>query len=148
MPSINDFPARGKVTKVEGDRVTFTPTGTNYAFHLVTGGAPYAGPTDVPVAALIRVEARKLWTVPSGGNFVSPIFGPPRTIQGRVKFIGEREMVVTAGTNFIVTLPGGDHAYDLSNGDVAVGALVNIVALPSARFAPAAAAPVAAGAVG
>ena len=140
MASINDFPARGKVVAVDGDRVTFTPTGTNYAFHLVTGGAPYAGPTNVPIEAFLRVEARKLWTVPSGGGFISPIFGPPRTIQGRVKFMGDCEMVVTAGTNFIVALPSGDHAFDLSNGDVVVGALVNIVALPSARFAPAVAA--------
>ena len=134
MASINDFPARGKVVAAAPDRVTFMPTGTNYELHLATGGVAYAGPLNVPVAALIRVEARKLWTVPSGGGFVSPIFGTPRTIQGRVKHIGASEMVVTAGTNFVVSLPGKEHAFDLSNGDVAVGALVNVVALPGARF--------------
>jgi hypothetical protein len=134
MPSVNDYPARGKVVAVSPDSVTFAPTGTNYRFHLSTGGVVYTGSRDVPVACFIRVEGRKLWTVPSGGGFVSPIFGSPRTIQGRVKFIGDREMVVTAGTNFIVSLPAGDHAYGLATGEVTVGALVNVMALPGARF--------------
>ncbi|HEV7299547.1 MAG TPA: hypothetical protein VGN72_09305 [Tepidisphaeraceae bacterium] len=134
MASINDFPARGKVIAAAPDRVTFMPTGTNYEMHLATGGVAYAGPLNVPVSAIIRVEARKLWTVPSGGGFVSPIFGPPKSIQGRVRHVGASEMVVTAGTNFVVSLPGKEHAFDLSSGDVGVGALVNIVALPGARF--------------
>jgi hypothetical protein len=134
MPSPTDFPARGKVIAVQPDRVTFAPQNTNYEFHLETGGAAYGGPANVPVNALIRVVARKLWTVPSGGNFVSPIFGPPRTIQGRVRYASETELVVQAGTNFVVALPKEMDQYDLTSGDIAVGALVNVVAMPGARI--------------
>lgn len=134
MPTATDFPARGKVIAVLPDRVTFAPSNTNYEFHLETGGAAYAGPTNVPVNAVIRVVARKLWTVPSGGNFVSPIFGPPKTIQGRVKYATDSELVVQAGTTFVVALPKEQDKYDLTSGDVAVGAIVNVVAMPGARI--------------
>jgi hypothetical protein len=134
MPSVVDFPARGKVTAVSPDRITFAPSGTNYELHLDSGGVKYAGPTDTPVDLVIRVQARKLWTVPSGGGFISPIFGPPRTIQGRVKFVSDKEMVVLAGTHIVVTLPTKEDAFDLVRGDIVEGALVNVVALPGAKF--------------
>ncbi len=135
MASVSDFPARGKVTASQPDRITFAPSGTNYQLHLDTGGVPYAGPLNVPVNLLIRVQARKLWTVSSGGGFVSPIFGPPRTIQGRVKFVGEGgAMAVQAGTHFIIALPNKDEAYDLTSGDIAIGSMVNVVAQPGALF--------------
>lgn len=134
MPSVSDFTAHGKVTAVQPDRITFAPTGTNYELHLDSGGIAYGGPLNVPADLLIRVQARKLWTVPSGGGFISPIFGTPRTIQGRVKFANGRELVVQAGTHFIVTLPEKDHAFDLTHGELAIGSLVNVVAMPGARF--------------
>ena len=49
---------------------------------------------DRPVEALVRVRARKVWTVPSGGLFVAPIFGPPRIVQGRVRALDEHEIVI------------------------------------------------------
>jgi hypothetical protein len=86
------------------------------------------------VEGQVRVSARKVYTVPSGGNFISPIFGPPRIVQGRVRYLDEKEMVVQAGTSVIVELPADEHAYDLVNGDLTVGSLVNVVVLPGARF--------------
>ncbi|HEV8292608.1 MAG TPA: hypothetical protein VGP94_11825, partial [Tepidisphaeraceae bacterium] len=82
----------------------------------------------------IIVSARKIYTVPSGGNFIQPIFGPPRIIQGRVKYLDEKEMVVQAGAPIIVQLPVEEDAYDLASGDLMVASLVNVVALPGARF--------------
>jgi len=92
----------------------------------------------VLVQGTVRVTARKVWTVPSGGNFVSPIFGPPRTIQGRVRSLDERSLVVHAGVPILVELPADEAGYDLVNGPLAVGVMVNVVALPGARFEPAA----------
>src|SRR6266516_1054420 len=92
--------ARGVVTKTKDGLVVFAPHGTNYELHLVAPN--YAGPVGSQTQGVIRATARKVWTVPSGGNFISPIFGPPRTIQGRVKWLDERTLVVQAGTPIVI----------------------------------------------
>ena len=130
--AIDAFAARGKVIAVKDGVVTFAPSGTNYELHLA---APdYAGPVGVLTSGSIRVVARKVWTVPSGGNFVSPIFGPPRTIQGRVRKVDGNTLVVHAGAPFVVELPSDDAGIGLSEGAITVGAIVNIMAMPGARF--------------
>ena len=134
ITGLEAFAARGKVTAVKDGMVTFAPAGTNYELHLAAPN--YAGPAGVLVAGLIRVTARKVWTVPSGGNFVSPIFGPPRTIQGRVRKVDGNTLVVHAGAPFIVELPADDAGIGLSEGALAVGSMVNIMAMPGARFVP------------
>ena len=133
MPSINDFPARGSVKPLTADTLIFLPTGTNYELHLKTTGTE-APAQSRPVEAIIRVTARKVWTVPSGGNFIQPIFGPPRIIQGRVKWLDDRTLVVHAGTDFVVDMPASAQAIDLANGTVQVGAMVNVTALPGATI--------------
>jgi len=133
MRSPTDFPARGKVLEISGQSVVFHPTGTTYRIHL--GVAARASlTTEVPVDAVIRLSARKLWTVPSGGLFVAPIFGPPRIVQGRVRYLDERQVVLNAGVNVVVELPNSDAAYDLARGPIEVGALVNASVLPGATF--------------
>jgi hypothetical protein len=88
----------------------------------------------VPIKAAIRVVARKIWTVPSGGNFIAPILGTPRTIQGRVRSLNQGSMLVQAGTIILVEFPTDDSAFDLANGGISVGAMVNVVAQPGARI--------------
>jgi hypothetical protein len=130
------IPARGKVTAVKEPLVFFAPSGTNYDLHLV---APpnYVATIGGLIDCVIRVTARKVWTVPSGGNFIAPIFGPPRTIQGRVRAIhDERLITVHAGAPILVELPEEDTGIDLVNGPIAVGAMVNLMAMPGARFEP------------
>jgi hypothetical protein len=125
--------ALGKVLSAGNGTVIFNPAGTNYELKLVAPG--YAGPAQgPPVRGIIRVTARKVWTVPSGGNFIAPIFGPPRTIQGRVRSIGTGRMVVHAGCQIWVELPDNDIVYDLARGPIRVGGIVNVTALPGATF--------------
>jgi hypothetical protein len=133
MSSITDFPARGRITAVADGKVTFQPSNTNYELSLAVA-KDFAGTVGSLVDGVIRVAARKLYTVPSGGNFVSPIFGPPRTIQGRVKFVDSKTLVVQAGVPIAVDLPADDNALDLHEGGIGVGTLVNVVGLPGARF--------------
>jgi hypothetical protein len=80
------------------------------------------------------VTARKIWTVPSGGNFISPVLGSPRTIQGRIRSLGERSMVIQAGCPIIIDFPSLESGIDLANGALQVGAIVNIMAMPGARL--------------
>jgi hypothetical protein len=125
--------ARGKVAEIKPGGVVFKPAGTTYELHLgLSNGVPYAGPLESVVSCTIGVRARKVYTVPSGGNFIQPIYGPPRVIQGRVRAIDGNRIVVHAGTPIVVTLPEDEHAIDLNNGGIAEGALVNVIAFPGA----------------
>ena len=124
--------ARGKVTGTKDGTITFVPANTAYELHLVAPG--YSGPVNTLVDGVIRVTARKAYTVPSGGNFISPIYGPPRTIQGRVRAIDGNTIVVQAGTPVYVTMPAEQSAVEMANGTITVGSLVNVMALPGATF--------------
>jgi hypothetical protein len=124
--------AQGKIKSITGDVLIFAPSNTNYELHL--GSPGHAGPLNVLTRGTVRVIARKAYTVPSGGNFISPIYGSPRTIQGRVRSVQGNEIVVQAGLPIHVTLPGDASAVELGNGAIAVGSLVNVVALPGATF--------------
>lgn len=123
--------ASGKVTRVDADGVVFNPTGTNYELFLETSG--YSGPLNAPVRCLIRVKARKVYTVSSGGNFITPIFGPPRIVQGGVRAADVRSLVVHAAVPFHVELPAIESGIDLDDGPITIGRMVNVVCLPGAR---------------
>jgi hypothetical protein len=144
MPSLADFTARGKVIAVNDGSVVFQPKDTNYELQFVTKGR-YDGPVNVPINARVRATVRKLLTVPSGGAFLAPIFGPPKTVQGRVRHVEDGAIVVQAGMAFILDLPAADHQLDLNNGPITVGHMVNAIVLPGASF-ELAGAPVGAGA--
>jgi hypothetical protein len=132
MPGLMEQSARGQVIDVRDGMVVFVPAGTRYQMHLAAG--KYAGPLHQPISAIVRVTARKVYTVPSGGNFIAPIFGQPRTLQGRVISVDDRVMVIHAGLPVVVDLPSAETAIDLDNGQITVGSMVNVVALPQARF--------------
>ena len=124
--------ARGKITGASAGVIQFAPSGTNYVLHLAAPDVN--GPIGPLVEGVIGVQARKAYSVPSGGNFISPIFGPPRTIQGRVKAVEGGRIIVQAGVPIHVQLPAESSAVELANGAIAVGSLVNVVALPGATF--------------
>jgi hypothetical protein len=126
-----DFPTKGKVIAASGGNVVFQPRGTSYEFHLK---GDYTAALNAPVAAVLRGKARKVYTVPSGGNFTTPIQGPPRIIQGWVLYADERTLIVHAGGNFIVDLPTDDAAISLDEGQIAVNKIVNVTLMPGATF--------------
>jgi hypothetical protein len=134
MASETDFPARGKVTRVMDDAVVFAPANTTYELTLRTPVGRYDGPVNTLVDVVIRGVARKLYTVPSGGAFVTPIQGPPRIVQGRVRHIEGRYVVLQAGTTVLVRFPEDGKAIDLATGPVRIGALVNAVLLPGSTL--------------
>ena len=126
-------PARGKVLKAGPGVVVFKPRGTNYELHLETA-EPFQGPLNKPVDGFVRVQARKVYTVPSGGLFIEPLTGRPRTVQGRVVAVGKHEIAIHVGGIVIVSLPEEPHAIDLGSGPIAEGVMVNVVAFPGASF--------------
>jgi hypothetical protein len=130
---VNSIPARGKVIeRREGGRVVFAPANTNYELDLL---APdFQGALNVLTEGHVRVTARKIWTVPGGGNFISPLLGPPRTIQGRIRAAGDRSIVIQAGCPITVDFPAAESGLDLANGPLQVGATVNVMAMPGASI--------------
>ena len=132
MATATEIVATGIVLSLRDGLVTFNPTGTNYEMHLAAPA--FAGPMEVPIKAIVRVRPKKIWTVPSGGLFVNPIFGPPKIIQGRIRALDENNMIVHAGGAIHVSLPMDERIYDLANGPLKVGAMVNVTALPGATF--------------
>jgi hypothetical protein len=136
ISAVTQFPAVGKITQIlpDGKTIVFQPSGTNYELHLGLTNGEKVQVSTRPIEGIIHVKARKVWTVPSGGKFIAPIFGPPKTIQGRVKWLDERVLLVQGGTNFVVEMPPSDAAVDLANGAIEAGALVNVTALPGATF--------------
>lgn len=129
--TITTLSASGRVVRVQGDAVVFTPSGTRY--ELLLEAPSYGGPVDRPVRCVLRVRARKVYSVPSGGSFISPIFGPPRIVQGRVRSGDQSSLVVHAAVPIHVELPSIDTAIDLDEGPIAVGKMVNVVCEPGAR---------------
>jgi hypothetical protein len=129
----NGIIARGKVTEAQDSRVVFQPFDTNYQLHLRTT-KPYTGPIGQLINARIQAKAVKVYTVPSGGGFISPIFGSPKIIQGRAATVDDRFVLIRAGVPITVELPSSDEGVDLSDGPLSVGSIVNAVTLPGATF--------------
>jgi hypothetical protein len=134
MSVATEYAAKGKITEVRENLVVFCPNNTNYQLHLISEEGRYSGPTNEPVEVVVKGVARKMWTVVSGGNFISPIFGPPRIVQGRVRYADERVLVIQAGALITIELPSSDMAIDLTNGPITVGSLVNATVMPGATF--------------
>jgi hypothetical protein len=126
------IPAKGKVVRADADLIVFAPANTSYELHLRSAGGTYDGPIGSPVEIVIRAQARKVYTVSSGGNFIQPIFGTPRVIQGRVRAVDDRHVTVHAGVPIVIELPAEAHAIDLNCGPITVGSLVDVIALPGA----------------
>lgn len=134
MTSSQSQTAAGKLLRIEAGRVVFHPIDTNYELHLEAGG-DFASSVGKKVRGRVRVKARKVYGVPSGGNFVQPVLGTPRIIQGRVVELDDKTITVKAGgALFVVELPTGLDTIDLHHGPIGANALVNVVALPGASF--------------
>ena len=125
---------KGRVVSANGPTVVFKPVSSTYELHLTNVGGDYAGPIDAPIKAVLRGTARKVYTVPSGGLFVTPILGPTRIVQGRVTDVTEGGLAVQAVATVNVTLPKTPGLVEMARGPIAQGSLVNVVLQPGATF--------------
>src|SRR4051794_37631883 len=67
---------KGVILRHEEGVAIFRPIDTSYEHHLAAP-ASFSAEVGRNVRAVIRVNARKVYTVMSGGNFVQPILGQP-----------------------------------------------------------------------
>jgi hypothetical protein len=131
MPQLNDFLAKGQLLSSDGTTARLAITGFNYELELASTAVR---PPGTLVCGVIRAKARKVLTIPTGGNFVQPIFGSPKVIQGRIRYVEGNTLVVQAGTLFHVELPTSDDAIDLNNGSLSVGCTINATIFPGAAL--------------
>lgn len=133
MASETQYPAQGRIIQVMDDAVVFAVAGSTYQLHLKTASR-YDGPVDEPIQAVIRAKARKIWTTQAGGNFLKPVVGHLRWLQGRVLAVHEHEITIYAATPIIITLPDDTMAINLSHGPIEPGGRVNLFCFPGATF--------------
>lgn len=104
---------------------------TSYDLHLLPTGPVKAEPGD-KVFGTISARARRVDIVPSGGQYVEPVMGRPRRVQGRVVAREGDKIVVDAGVPIHCSLTDDrQHAADFPIGD-----MVSFDALDGASFTP------------
>ncbi len=129
--------ARGVLVDSSPTRTIVSFPGTNYELHLEPERAP-STPKGKRVIGLIKGQARRVDNVRSGGQFVEPVMGRPRIVQGRVVEVnpstggpGSGGGTITVQAPMPIILKLGD----LQRADqFKVGDLVNTHVLPGATF--------------
>jgi hypothetical protein len=88
--------------------VTLRVPGTNYrSSFAVKGDAGRLPAVGQPVRGVIRAPAWKAEKVDLGGNYVEPLYGRPRRMQGSVLAVNAatNELTVLVGYEVVVKLP-------------------------------------------
>lgn len=76
--------------------VTFAVPNTSYELHLRAIGSIDAAPGK-RLIGIIRAQARRIDATQTGGQFVEPVMGRPRRVQGTVIAVVGDAVVVNAG---------------------------------------------------
>ena len=74
---------RGVLLESHPDRIVLGVPGTDYRLHLVTA-RPIGAAAGSHVRGRIEVSARRVDVTRVGGQFIDPVYGRPRIIQGTV----------------------------------------------------------------
>jgi hypothetical protein len=107
------------VDKVENGQVTLKVPGFNYAnSFIITGSAATLNP-GARVRGTIHAPAWKVDRVELGGNYVEPLFGRPRRMQGTILAVdaAANALRVQVGYEATVKLPAKYKAADYKVGE-------------------------------
>ena len=121
----------GTVRSASEGRLVLEVQNTNYELHLECQAKLAVGQR---VQGMVVVRGRKIWTVAAGGSFITPLAGTPKVVQGRVKLVEGKKLIVQAGATVCVELPEQSSAFDLKNGELRPGVMVNVTTAAGARF--------------
>lgn len=118
-------------TATRAGYIRFAVPNTSYELHLVPTAAVTVAPGKRLLGA-VRVQARRIDAVGTGGRYVEPVMGRPRRVQGTVIRAEGDALVVDAGVPIHLTLTDGRQ----SLGDFHPGQLVSCDVLDGATFTP------------
>ena len=107
------------VESVENGIVTLRVPGANYRNSFVFHGQPAGLPVGARVRGTIHAPAWKVDCVELGGNYVEPLFGRPRRMQGTILSVNtaRNELTVQVGYEATVKLPKGAKAETFKVGE-------------------------------
>ncbi len=130
-PSPNDI-AEFRLKSLESESAVFAIPGTDYRIELATSGLD-ASDVGTRVQGRVHGQAQRMHRTPAGGNFIEPLEGRPRIVQGTVIAVdpGRNEVLVDLVVPMRVAMFEGEHATTLSSGE-----MVNFYMEPGARFEP------------
>jgi len=116
-------------TATVAEHVVISVPDTSYQIHLIPT-TPVTARAGHRVIGMIRVSARRIDEVQSGGRYLEPVFGRPRRVQGTVIAIESDAVVVNAGVPVWVQPTDSRQ----SPSDFRVGQFVSFDALEGATF--------------
>ncbi|MFM9956967.1 MAG: hypothetical protein ACKVZJ_02740 [Phycisphaerales bacterium] len=127
--------ARGVLVESSSSKVVISFPGSDYQLHLAPE-RPVTTPPGKRILGIIKAQVRRIDQVRTGGQFVEPVMGRPRIIQGRVVEVnaspnGPGTITVLAPMPILLKLSDLQRADQFKPGD-----LVNTHALPGATFSP------------
>ena len=100
--------ARGTLLEIVAETATkpeyirFGVPNSNYELHLRPAGAITAKPGGRLIGT-IRAQSRRIDTVETGGEYMEPVYGRPRRVQGTVRAVVNGAVVVDAGAPIHLT---------------------------------------------
>jgi hypothetical protein len=107
------------VESVESGIATLRVPGSNYRNSFVFHGDPATLPAGARVRGTIHAPAWKVDRVELGGNYVEPLYGRPRRMQGTILSVdaAKNELTVQVGYEATVKLPAGVKGESFKPGD-------------------------------
>ena len=130
-PVPNDI-AELRLKSVGPETAVFAIPGTDYRIELLVEGLDEAL-VGTRVRGRIHGQALRMHRTSAGGNFIEPLAGRPRIVQGTIIAIdpGRNEVLIDLVVPARVAMFEGEHATS-----VATGEMVNFYMEPGTRFDP------------
>ncbi len=132
-PVHNSLRACGVLDDQSPEWIVMRVPGTDYRLRLSVY-KPVESPIGKRLVGTIRAAARRIDLVGSGGEFVEPVYGEPRRIQGSVLASDATDQTITIKTCVPITVKVGPGQ---RSEQFPIGAMVSFDALSGTSFVPA-----------
>jgi hypothetical protein len=131
--SANDLTTcHARLEEATSDSFVLSVPGTEYVLRLTAAGRTATAPGK-RIAGTVTGKAQKFHRAHAGGEFIEPVEGHPRIVQGRIREVdaaGNR-VLLSAVIPMWVSLMAGQSARDFAAGDI-----VNFYMESGVTFAP------------
>ncbi len=119
-----------RLTAIDGEAAEFTVPGTQYRLHLAVD-AGFQATVGHRVKGRVHGRALRMHRAGAGGNFIEPLQGRPRIVQGTVLAVdpAANEVILDLVVPVRIAMQSGQSAAAFSTGDV-----VNFYMEPGTRF--------------
>lgn len=119
-----------RVASIADGLAEFTVPGTQYRLHLVVD-ADFAATVGQRVRGRVHGQAQRMHRAGAGGNFIEPLQGRPRIVQGTVLAVDPTadEVILDLVVPVRIAVQSGQSATAFTTGDV-----VNFYMEPGTRF--------------